>query len=341
MRSQKLILLASALLAATVATLLFTIPNLAQIEEPWNIVVVSQALTLARMTFIIVVAHTLVLGLPLFLLLRSMRRVGFATCALGGIIVGVVPFGVLALISMINLQSASSGGKPTVINGVPTLLGWIEYAYVVGSMGLVGLAGGLTFWVAMRLSGQFAGKPNKPEAQSNKLRVGSWSIASVALLLTCTILILPSLVRDNSCHNLFRDGRTSVGPQISADLKLPTEDWPTLRQILVDFGAAHSLSFRNDEMIRHGNITWRDLNLCNEAGVNIDALDRPWLTQINSSLADRGINFSVYALKPSSDWKPLARDLLSRIDSRWPQKTKFRGPDGKVMSVEEALKGRQ
>lgn len=301
-------LLASALLAALVAALLFTTPTLARIEESWNIVVVSQALSLARTTFIVAVAHALVLGLPLFLLVRSMRRVGAATCALGGFLIGAVPFGVLTLISMIGLQSASTGGKPTVTNGVPTLIGWIEYAYAVGSTGLFGAAGGLTFWVAMRLSGQIEGKPNKPEAQSSKLHAGSWSIVSVAALLTCAIFILPSVVRDNTCHNLFRDGRTSIRPQISADLKLMAEDWPTLRQIFVDFGTAHSLSFRSDEQIREGNTTWRNLNLCNEAGVNIDALDRPWLTQINSPLADRGINFSVYQLKPSSDWKRLARD---------------------------------
>jgi len=64
---------------------------------------------------------------------------------------------------------------------------------------------------------------------------------------------------------------------------------------------------------------------------------RPF-AQINSPLADRGINFRVYALKPSSDWKPLARDLLNKIDMTWPQKIAFRAPDGKVMSVEEALR---
>lgn len=336
-----MLLLASALLAAVVATLLFNIPTLAQIEEPWNIVVVSQALTLARTTFIVAVAHALVLGLPAFLLVRSTRRVRVGTCALGGFLIGAVPFGVLAMISMIGLQSASSGGKPTVINGVPTLAGWIEYAYAVGSTGLFGLAGGLTFWVAMRLSGQIVGKPNKPEAQSNRLRAGSWSIVSVAVLLTCTIFFSPSLVRDDSCHNLFRDGRTSIGPQIYADIKLSAEDWPTLRQIFVDFGAAHSLSFRSDEQIRSGNITRLELNLCNEAGINIDAVDQPWLTQINSPLADRGIKFGVYELKAGSDWNPLARDLLNKIDMTWPQKTTFRGPDGKIISVEEALKGRQ
>jgi hypothetical protein len=224
MRTQEFMpLLAAVLLSAGVATLLFTIPTLAQIEEPWNIVVVSQSLTLARTTFIVALAHALVLGLPLFLLLRSMSQFGVVTCALGGFLVGAVPLGVLALISMTGLQSASSGGRSTVINGVPTLAGWIEYVQGVGFVGLFGMAGGLTFWVAMRLSGQMAGEANKPEPQSSKLRTGSWSIVSVAVLLTCAISVLPSVVRDNSCHNLFRDGRTSIGPQLHADMKLSAE----------------------------------------------------------------------------------------------------------------------
>jgi hypothetical protein len=65
-----------------------------------------------------------------------------------------------------------------------------------------------------------------------------------------------------------------------------------------------------------------------EAGVNIDAVERPGLAQINSRIADRGIEITVYELKPGTDWKPLARDLINRIDTTWPQKITFRGPDG-------------
>jgi hypothetical protein len=61
-----------------VATLLLTIPTLAQIEEPWNIVVVSEALTFARLTFIVALAHALILSLPLFFLLRSIHAGGNA-----------------------------------------------------------------------------------------------------------------------------------------------------------------------------------------------------------------------------------------------------------------------
>jgi hypothetical protein len=346
--SQRIIFVAaSALLAAFVATLLSIIPTLAWIEEPWNIVAVSQALSLARTTFIMAIVHALLLGLPLFFLVRSKGRIGAAISALGGFIVGAVPFGILTLISMIGVQHASSGGRPTVINGVLTPAGWTEYAYTVGAIGLLGVSGGLIFWLTMRICGQIADRPDKLEALPSKPSARSWSTASAAFLLSCATLVLPSVVKDYSCHNLFIDGRTSVGPQIRADLKLPAESWSTLRQIFVDFGAAHALSFRSDEQIRRGTVTWRDLNLCNEAGVNIDALDQPWLArmprlaEIKSPLADRGISLSVYALQPDSDWRPLARELIEKIDTTWPQKVTFSGPDGKVISVEQALKGRQ
>jgi hypothetical protein len=331
--------LAAALLSAVVVTLLFTVLTLTEIEEPWNIVVVSQVLSLARITLVVVLAHALLLGLPLFLFLRSLSRVGIISCALGGFLVGTAPLAVLDLISMFGVQNASTDGKATVINGVPTLAGWIEYAQAVGFAGAFGLAGGLTFWLALRLSRQRIEAPNAMEAHPGKRRTGPWRIA-IALLLTCALFGLPSVVRDSSCHNLFRDGRASIGPQVAGEIKLMADDWPMLTRLFVDFGEKQSLSFRSDEEIRRGTIMWRDLNLCSEAGVNIDAIDRPWLTQINSPLAYRGIQFSVYELKAGSDWNRLARDLLDKIEMTWPHKMTFRGPDGKEISVQEALKGR-
>ena len=345
MRSQQITLpLASAILAAVTVTLLLTILDLAEIEEPWNIVVASEVLELTRLTFVVALAHALVLGLPLFLILRSMRKkVGAVPCALGGFLVGAVPVGLFVLSSAIEMsghQSEWIGGKATVINGATTLAGWIEYAQSVGFWGLLGIAGGLSFWGAMRVSGQMADTPNRSQAQTSRSLASSWSIVFTAVLLTCAIFLLPSLVRDNSCHNLFRDRQIGINSQIYARIKLSSEDWPTLRQIFIDFGSAHSLSFRSDEQIRRGNILWSDLNLCNEAGINIDALDQPWPPQINSLHADQDIDLSVFDLKAGSDWKPLARDLLNRIDMTWPQKTVLHGPDGKVISIEEALKGR-
>ena len=171
--------------------------------------------------------------------------------------------------------------------------------------------------------------------------MGSLSIVSLAVVSTAAVLFLPSAVKDNSCHNLFRDGRTSIRSQLTADMKLTAEDWPRLRQMFVDFGVRYSLSFRSDENIRHGNVVWRRLNLCSESGVNIDAVDRPWLAHTRSPLADRGTSFGIYELKEGSDWSSLARELLEQIEMTWPHQTIFRGPEGQIIHMEDARRGRQ
>src|SRR5262249_31694874 len=148
----------------------------------------------------------------------------------------------------------------------------------------------------------------------------SWGIASLAIVLASTVLALPAIVKDDSCHNLFRDGRTSVGPQIAADIHLNAEDCPKLARIFVALRSAPALAFRGDQQIRDGTSEWRDLNLCNEAGVNIDALDDSRFNQVDPDQRDAGIELTVYELKAGSGWDPLARDLLQKIDAAWPGK---------------------
>ena len=326
MRLQRhLHLFGAALIAAFGATAASVVPFLLQIEESISIVVVTQVLNLTMTTFMVATAHAILLGLPLFLLVRRKRsQVGIAACALGGIVVAALPFGVLALMSMLSVQTASSNGKPTIVNGVPTLLFWIEYIHAVGLTALSGLVGGLAFWAAM-----WSGS-----------RRQSWTVVSAAALLTCGVFILPVVVRDRTCHNIFRDGRTSVSPQVYANLKVPPEDWRTLAQTFADFGRAHALSIRSDEQLRNGRSTWRSLDLCNEAGISINLYDEPWLAQVHSPRADEGMKLSITSLKPDTDWKPLARHLLGEIEIAWPRKTTFRGPSGQILSFDDAMKGR-
>jgi hypothetical protein len=327
MRSQRVMrLLAGAVFASFAATLAFVIPHLLQIEEPINILVVTQGLNLTMTTFTVAIAHALLLGLPLFLLVRRGRsRAGIVACALGGFVVAAIPIGALALLSMIGVQSASSDGQPTVVNGVPTLAGWLQYARLVGLTGLLGLIGGLAFWATTQRSG------------SARL---SWSVVSAAALLTSSVFVLPLVVRDRSCHGLFSDTRTSAQPQVHADLKVPADDWKKLEQTFADFAQANELSIRRDEQVRDGRINWRGVDLCNDAGVNINVYDEPWLARVNSPLADKGMRLSVLSLKPDTDWKPLARKLLGEIETTWPAKITFRGPTGQNLSFEDAMNGR-
>jgi hypothetical protein len=152
MQRRTIILWSATLLAAVVVALLVTALTVKEIEEPWNIAVVSQLLWLLRLTFIVALAHAIILGLPLFLFLSSKSRIGIIACSLGGFAVCASGLAVLGLFGMLGGGSynAWTGGRATVVNGIPTLLGWLEYVQSVGFVGLVGLAGGLTFWLTMR-----------------------------------------------------------------------------------------------------------------------------------------------------------------------------------------------
>jgi hypothetical protein len=343
MQRRTIILWSATLLAAVAVALLVTALTAREIEEPWNIVVVSQLLWLLRLTFIIALAHAIVLGLPLFLFLSSKSRIGIIACSLGGFAVGASGLAVLGLFGMLGGGSynAWTGGRATVVNGIPTLLGWLEYVQSVGFVGLVGLAGGLTFWLTMRLSCQILPGPRAAETPPEPSRAVSRTIAATAISSICAVLLLPNIVVDNSCHNLFRDGRSSIGPQIYADLSLTAEDWPVLTQIFTDFAVAHSLSLRRDQQIRRGQLMWHALDLCNEAGVSINILDNLWLDRSHAPARVKGIKLRVDEFKAGSDWNLLAHELVDKINATWPGKIAYRGPGGETLSETEAFKGHQ
>lgn len=339
-----IVLWSATLLAAVAVALVVTGLVTKEIEEPWNIVVASELLGLLRLTFLVALAHAVIIGLPLFLFLRSKSWTGIIACALSSLIIGAAGPAVLGLSSLFGNSSynAWSGGKATVVNGVPTLLGWLEYAQSVGFMGLIGLSGGLTFWLTMRLSGQ---NPAPPEVAGTPARSSpgiSRIIAATAISSTCAVLLLPRVVQDKTCHNVFRDGRSSIGPQIYADLKLSAEDWPALAQTFTEFAAANSLSFRSDQKIARGQVMWRSLDLCNEAGTHIEIVDQPWMDRMGHAPAViKGIKLSVEEFRTGSDWNLLARELIIKINARWPEKIVFHGPNGSRISETEALVGRQ
>jgi hypothetical protein len=229
MQRRTIILWSATLLAAVTVALLVTALTAMEIEEPWNIVVVSQGLWLLRLAFIIALAHAIVLGLPLFLFLRSKSRIGIIACALGGFAVGASGPAVLGLLGMLGGGSynAWTGGRATIVNGVPTLAGWLEFALNVGFTGLIGLAGGLAFWLTMRLSGQIPVGPNAEDTPAGFTPAISRAIAATAISSTCAVLLLPSIIKDNSCHNLFWDGPQSFQLQIYADIYSGTARSPS------------------------------------------------------------------------------------------------------------------
>lgn len=100
--------------------------------------------------------HVLVLGLPGFLILRTLNAIRWWSTVSVGFVLGCIPVAVWAWpFRYAELRSSAShwGGEKmvhTMINGVPTLEGWLSYGGVVAFMGACGAVGGLGFWLIWR-----------------------------------------------------------------------------------------------------------------------------------------------------------------------------------------------
>lgn len=102
-------------------------------------------------TFAIAVSHAVLLGLPLFLVFRSMGWINVVTCVVFGFAVGAAPAGVLTWpLQHPELHaSASVDGVPTIIDGIITGAGLVNYIKPLIYFGLYGALGGFAFWVAL------------------------------------------------------------------------------------------------------------------------------------------------------------------------------------------------
>jgi hypothetical protein len=102
-------------------------------------------------TFTIALAHAILFGLPLFLVLRSKGWINIMTCVVFGFAVGAAPDGVLTWPMQLAALDASRSvdGVATSIDGVITAAGWVSYVKPVIYCGLFGALGGFAFWVAL------------------------------------------------------------------------------------------------------------------------------------------------------------------------------------------------
>jgi hypothetical protein len=102
-------------------------------------------------TFVIALAHAVLLGLPLFLVLQSKELVNVVTSVVLGFAVGAAPDGVLTwpMQHAAYIMIASVEGASTIIDGIPTAAEWVSYIKPVIYCGLLGALGGLALSVAL------------------------------------------------------------------------------------------------------------------------------------------------------------------------------------------------
>lgn len=111
---------------------------------------------LSRIVLMISGLHVWALGLPIAAAAIWMQKVRWWVTVSAGLVVGCIPAAVVSWpLKYPELKSTSSywNGErmvETIVNGVPTMDGWIQFAAGTSAFGALGATGGLAFWVAWR-----------------------------------------------------------------------------------------------------------------------------------------------------------------------------------------------
>ncbi len=144
-----------AIAAAIIPSAVFLAPLAFRIAEPDGPFAWSRFGGIAFLAVLIAGAHVAFLGVPSFLLLQWKNAVTWWTPIALGFLLGCLP---LAILSWPHSDSGSSASHwqdgrmvATVIDGVPTKDGWIEYAQGIAAMGGYGALGGVAFWLVWRV----------------------------------------------------------------------------------------------------------------------------------------------------------------------------------------------
>jgi hypothetical protein len=313
-------------IAGIVAAFLF-----AALVPTFIVLVFTQSFDLAAGALGIAIGHVVFVGLPFFLILRQRRRVNAVTSIAAGFVAGIILVAIFTLPFRPG-SSSSFNNVPLIVDGMPTLAGWLAYVQGLVLPGLLGALAGFVCWLILKLTGNVTttveATPHDPQGKShwNVQAFSGISLAIVGAILTGFVFAIPSIKKDRTCHNLFRD-RSHLAAGWRINLQVRAEEWPSVTKQIEDFGAAHVLSLRNSSKTQPGAFPpVLNLSLCSDQGVNIiaDSEQRaPWNSEIMSS----GVVITVHDLHHDPNWLGLTRDLVARLESAWPGKVKFMSGD--------------
>ena len=95
----------------------------------------------------VALGFVLVLGVPLFFVLRYCGLIRWWSVLLSGFALAAIPMGIYTWPMKYPNLNATVNGVPTIVNGVPTLEGWIQFGQGVVVFGCYGLGGALAVWL--------------------------------------------------------------------------------------------------------------------------------------------------------------------------------------------------
>ncbi len=267
------------------------------------------------LSFLIALGHVLLLAFPIYRYFSARQRVNAVTCAAMGAAIAAGPVGLLSLLSFGSLQSASTGGIPTVVDGVPTLAGILQHIAMLAAFGAIGAAAGLSFWLTLRLSGAY-GRDGVPaprdfvfEPPLMLARRPGMILGAGTAIAALLVVMLPTITKDRSCHNLFRDGRNSIGPELIMELRVDEGELTAIAGVIEALGREHQMSVRQASRPGPTDSAFR-MSLCREPGLVV-VLSHGFPTAVAP------MSISVYISDPSITWHPVARDISTVMQQRW------------------------
>ena len=261
------------------------------------------------------------LGLPAYFAARAARNDTPTVAAVMGLIVGAALPAILILAGPAADQ-ASTGDTATVIDGSYTLAGWFQNLIMIGSFGLLGVGGGLVFYLIVRRSGA-RDEPPKVSVPQSPLRTGLLTVAAAGVI--AATVAIPYATADRTCHNTLRDGRKSIGQAASFDLRVGIEEWRNVEKEMDAYRRSGDWSARSDVRTDKG-FPWLQISLCQESGTDI------FVQGIESF---NEVNFGVYQPQGGETWRRDFRALYERINARWPDKVVFKDGQGRQSPTPE------
>jgi hypothetical protein len=317
---------AAAALAAAGAAFLFE----------WNASTVDRSAPVAVMYlgFLVALAHAVALGLPAYFLLRH-RNDRLVVAIVLGASIGATPWALfVALTPSVGGFDSWSSGVQTVKDGMRTTAGWIQHGKILLTLAGFGALGGATFWTSLRISGHavrsadFDASSHLPESTSGRWRRRSWP--AIVFAGTAAVLAIPAAIEDRTCHIPFRHGANAVAPVLNIDLDAESDEWPALKAVLESASAKYGLSFRDSSRQPSETMITLSLSGCSDSGINVEVHELRFARHgFKNFMQTRGTGLVIYALLPGAEWRPVARDLLDRLEKQWPGRVRFLGPEGR------------
>lgn len=284
----------------------------------------------ATAAFVVALAHALLFGMPAYFVVRARGRFAWWLAPLCGFAIGALPVGLLTL-GGFGAEQASVGNVATVVDGVRTWAGWLEYLQVVGAAGLLGAAAALAFALAIRST-----LPRPADAAPFHAASPGWSPWNaipilLAVLTVCLFLWIPITRVDRSCHNPLRNGGTSIASAIEAEITIDVADWRDFDRLLRLFAQRERWSYRG-YVRTDDDFKWLDVSICDEAGTEIHALDP-------ATSVHHQIDLSVVQPQGGLSWRQPYKDLYRQLVARWPGRIHFRDQRGNYMPPPAWLAG--